>query len=144
MAEEVINVQIFCGTLIAKSINNYGMIDTRQADEQANELIEGAKRYKDNVFNGLSDIEIDITDALELMLSLRRIGVKTLEQKFEPREPDRKAPNFHRPIEASPVLKKVCDLATKASEKISSNELKALSTSNLKIMIATTDEHEYC
>ena len=79
------------------------MIDTRQADEQANRLIEGAKRFKDKVFNGLSDIGIDITDALELMLSLRRIGAKTLEQKFGPGEPDRKAPNSHRPIEASPV-----------------------------------------
>ena len=71
-AEEVINAQIFCGTLIAKSTNNCDMIDTRQADEQANRLIERAKRFKDNVFNDLSDIGIDITDALELMLSLRQ------------------------------------------------------------------------
>ncbi len=141
-AEEVINAQIFCGTLIAKSTNNCDVIDTRPADEQANRLIQEAKRFKDDVFNGLSDIGIDITDALELMLRLRRIGAKTIEQKIGPGEPDRKAPNFHGPVEASLVLKEISDLATKASEKISSDQLKALSTSNLKIVTATMDVHK--
>ena len=77
-AEEVINAQIFCGTLIAKSTNYYEMLDTRQADEQANRLIEGVKPLKNNVFNVLSHIGIDVTDALELLLSLRRIEIKTL------------------------------------------------------------------
>lgn len=142
-AEEIIDAQIFCGKLIEKSTNNCVMINTQPADDLSNRLVEGAKRFKNDVLVGLSDMGIDITDALELMLSLRRIGAKTLEQKFGPGELDTKAPNWHKPIEPSPVLKEISDLAKKAAEKVSLEELKTFSASNLKIVTATTDVHEY-
>ena len=77
------------------------------------------------------------------MLSLRRIGAKRLEENFGPGEPDSKAPNRHKPIEPSPVLKEISDLAQTARTKISTDEFSTLTNSNLKIVTATTDVHEY-
>ena len=41
------------------------------------------------------------------------------------------------------MLKEISDLAKKAAEKVSLEELKTFSVSNLKIVTATTDVHEY-
>ena len=141
--EEIINAQIFCGKLVEKSSDYCEIINSQPTDDLSNRLIEGANRFKHDVLAGLFDIGIDISDALELMLALRRIGAKILEEKFGPGEPDEKAPNRHKPIEPSPVLKEISELAQKACAEISSDEFNTLTNSNLKIVTATTDVHEY-
>ena len=141
--EEIINAQIFCGKLVEKSPNYCEIINCQAADDLSNRLIKGANRFKHDVLEGLYDIGIDISDALELMLSLRRIGAKVLEERFGPGEPNGKAPNRHKPIEPSPVLKEISDLAKKALSEINTDEFNTLTNSNLKIVTATTDVHEY-
>lgn len=141
--DEVVAAQIFCGELIRRSEGMEKLIDPTAADELANRIVDGAMRFRKSVLNGLSDAGIDTGDAFELLLSLRRIGAKRLEQMFGPGAEDEKGPNGRRPVEPSPVLEEISARASKALSGITEAQRIGLAKSNLRVVTATTDVHEY-
>ena len=141
--DEIIDAQIFCGQLIKRSEGMESLIDTAMADKLADRIVEGAERFKASVLQGLSEAGIDIEDPIELLLSLRRIGAKRLEQLFGPGTPDAKSPNGRQPVEASPVLEEISERANLALSHLTDAKRKELSQSNLRVVTATTDVHEY-
>lgn len=141
--DEVVAAQIFCGELIRRSEGMEKLIDPTAADELATRIVDGAMRFRKSVLNGLSDAGIDTGDAFELLLSLRRIGAKRLEQMFGPGAEDEKGPNGRRPVEPSPVLEEISARASKALSGITEAQRIGLAKSNLRVVTATTDVHEY-
>lgn len=141
--DEVVAAQIFCGQLIRRSEGLECLIDTGRADELADRMVDGAERFKAAVLGGLNDAGIDTTDPFELLLSLRRIGAKRLEQLFGPGAEDLNAPNGRRPIEPSPVMEEISDRAAQALSRLAKTDRDMFMQTDLRVVTATTDVHEY-
>lgn len=141
--DEVVAAQVYCGQLVRRTAGLEDLIDTAPADALADRIVDGAERFKAAVLDGLARAGIDTDDPFEMLLSLRRIGAKRLEQLFGPGSDDAKAPNGRRPIEPSPVLEEISDRAAAALAGLSDAERAAFAGSGLRVVTATTDVHEY-
>ncbi|NMM43310.1 hypothetical protein HH303_02390 [Rhodospirillaceae bacterium KN72] len=141
--DEVVAVQIFCGELVRRSDGMENLIDTDRADILADRMIDGAKRFKSDVLSGLADAGIDTRNPFEMLLALRRVGAKRLEQLFGPGVEDAQGPNGHRPIEPSPVLKEISDRASEALAHVTAAQRRTIAQAGIQVVTATTDVHEY-
>ncbi len=141
--DEIVEAQVFCGQYIQRLGELAGFVDPRHSEELTNRLSAGADRFKSAVLEGLDQEGFDIADPIELLLALRRIGAKRLEQLFGPGAPDPNGPNGRRPVESSPVIQEISDRAEEALEKISTTQRTVIDGSRLRVLTATTDVHEY-
>lgn len=141
--DEVIDAQIFCGQLVRRSEGMDVLVDGGQADSLADQLIDGGTRFKQAVLKGLTEAGVDIENPFEMLLSLRRIGAKRLEKLFGPGGREDGAPNGRVPIEPSPVLKEISDLADHMLSGLSAERRDRIAQSGLRVVTATTDVHEY-
>ncbi len=141
--DEIVAAQTFCGQLVRRSEGMQTLIDTGPADALADRIVDGAQRFKATVLKGLSDAGIDTDDPFEMLLAMRRIGAKRLEQMFGPGAEDTASPNGRRPVEASPVLQEITDRADLALSRLTDTRRAELAQSGLRVVIATTDVHEY-
>ena len=78
-----------------------------------------------------------------MFLSLRRIGAKRLEELYGPGREEAGAPNGRRPVEPSPVLDEISERAAQALTRLPEAQRSAIAASDLRIVTATTDVHEY-
>jgi hypothetical protein len=141
--DEIVAAQTFCGQLVKRSKGMNRLIDPGPADDLADKIVDGAERFKATVLNGLAEAGIDTTNPFELLLSLRRIGAKRLEQAFGPGTEDATSPNGRRPVEASPVLEEISDRAALALTRLNDAGRAEFMQSGLRVVTATTDVHEY-
>lgn len=141
--DEVVAAQIFCGQLVRRTEGMSALIDTTKADDHADRLVAAGERFKAAVLSGLEQAGIDTGDPFEMLLSLRRIGAKRLEELFGPGEEEPGGPNGRRPVDPSPVLREISDMADQALSEISQQERDAIVSAGFRIVTATTDVHEY-
>lgn len=79
---EVVDAQLFAARLAEDSASLIRLVDPAAAEALADEIVAGGRSFHGNVMNGLAAMGVDVTDAFQLLLALRRIGGKTLEQRF--------------------------------------------------------------
>jgi hypothetical protein len=77
--DEIVNAQMFANRLAARAENFPLLLDVTRADEIADQLVTGGKTFHANILQGMRDAGIDVRNPVELMLALRRVGAKKLE-----------------------------------------------------------------
>jgi methylmalonyl-CoA mutase cobalamin-binding subunit len=112
-------------------------------DDRVEAIVGGGRRFADHVLVGLREIGIDTDDAFELLLSLRRIGARRLEELFGPGEPAVSEIRGRRPILAAPGLASVTTAIADEIEQIEPGTADAIRTGGLAVCVASTDVHEY-
>ncbi len=141
--DEVVAAQLYAQGLKERVAAQLPLVALAEADLLAERLLEGGRRFHDAVLAGLSASGVEVDDPLQLLLALRRIGARRLEERYGPGEPDPDSVRGRRPlIEASPVT----ELAAKAREvaaALSEEERAALAAANLTVVVASSDVHEY-
>ena len=80
--DEIIDAQVFAARLIEQATASEALVDRGVVDEVAAKLVEGGRRFAQDVLAGLGDLGVDLSDAGELMLALRRVGPRRLEGHF--------------------------------------------------------------
>jgi hypothetical protein len=78
--DEIVDVHLFANRLAQRADGFEIAFDMTAAEQIAGRLVEGGRRFKERVLSGLDEAGIDITNPFELLLSLRRIGAKRLEE----------------------------------------------------------------
>ncbi|MEQ8832374.1 MAG: hypothetical protein RLW87_21375 [Alphaproteobacteria bacterium] len=141
--DEIVAAQIFCGESVRRTEGVEQFTGTDAVDALADRLVDGARRFKASVLAGLTEAGIDIADPFEMFLSLRRIGAKRLEELYGPGREEAGAPNGRRPVEPSPVLDEISERAAQALTRLPEAQRSAIAASDLRIVTATTDVHEY-
>ena len=62
-----------------------------QSDEESEttvgRIVDGGRRFKDNVLAGFLAAGVDIRNPFEMLLAIRRVGSKRLEELFGPGRP---------------------------------------------------------
>jgi methylmalonyl-CoA mutase cobalamin-binding subunit len=141
--DEVVEAQLFADRLIAHGPGHLPLIDAEQAEALAERLLAGAATFKERVLAGLADGGFAVGDATELLLALRRIGGKRLEELFGPGAPDADAPRGRRPLVPAGTLTELEDLAEARLSEMNEGDRAKVAAAGLRAVVATTDVHEH-
>ena len=126
--DEIIEVHLFANRVIELDEPLDGMHDLSAFDEIAERVVEGGHRFKDDVLKGLGEAGIDIADPFELMLAIRRVGPKRLEELF---------------VERSTSIEEMEDSGEGFAAALAPEAQEAIRLAGLRGCLATTDVHEY-
>lgn len=144
--DEVIDAQRFALSLIeadAEAVPAELALDLAAADALADSLVAGGAAFRDAVLAGLAAAGIRTDDPVELLLALRRVGPKRLEELFGPGEPDADTPRGRRPLVVAPPVKELARLAARTVGSLTAAERRRLAGAGLTVCAAATDVHEY-
>ena len=141
--DEVIDAQMFAGRLIALGGGHAAMVDATAAREMADRIVAGGRIFFDNVLRGLGEAGIDTGNAVEMLLAVRRIGGKRLEQLFGAGKDDASAPRGRQPLVQSSLVEELDDLAAAHIERIACQDRARIAALRPRVMVASTDVHEH-
>ena len=141
--DEVVEAQLFADRLIAHGPGHLALIDPERAEALAERLLAGAATFKERVLAGLAEGGFAVGDAAELLLALRRIGGKRLEELFGPGAPDADAPRGRKPLVPSGMLAELEDLAEERLAAMNQGDRAKVAAAGLCAVVATTDVHEH-
>ncbi len=141
--DEIIAAQVFAARLVEQPLAPNSSLDMELAHRLAGEMVFGAIKFQHNVLDGFTRAGIDIDNPFEMLLALKRIGGKRLEQLFGPGLVDALAPRGRTPLIASTIIDEISELARHHLAQVSSDDRRIIGKLNLKVMTATTDVHEH-
>jgi methylmalonyl-CoA mutase cobalamin-binding subunit len=141
--DEVVEAQLFADRLIAHGPGHLALIDPERAEALAERLLAGAATFKERVLAGLAEGGFAVGDAAELLLALRRIGGKRLEELFGPGAPDAEAPRGRKPLVPAGMLAELEDLAEERLTAMNEGDRAKVAAAGLCAVVATTDVHEH-
>ena len=142
--DEIVDAHRFAARLLERSAPLDTLIDAANADRLAQRLVEGGRRFRDKVLDGLSAAGVDTGDALELLLSLRRTGARQLEAHFGPGElRDTARGRMRDPLIGSATLTDLESQGRALAEELDGDQRAAIRTAAFTACLATTDVHEY-
>ncbi|MBZ9796872.1 hypothetical protein [Mesorhizobium sp. ES1-4] len=134
--DEIIDAQTFAHRLTLHAPFYDPVFDWTKAEAMADVLVEGGRRFADTVMKGLAERGVDTEDPAALMLAIRRMGPKRLEDLFGPGAASGRGrtPLIH--------AEWARELNHKAADWVSTQTPLA-SREPLIVCIGTTDVHEH-
>ncbi|MEL6793410.1 MAG: hypothetical protein AAFP78_08145, partial [Pseudomonadota bacterium] len=141
--DETVDVIAFAGRLAERLEEAPALFDFASAEATADELVAGAETFKSRVLKGLDETGIDTRNPLEMLLALRRIGAKRLEEAFGPGAEDPTDRRGRRPILLASTIAALEASAEATVAAISENDRAAIERTNLVLCVSASDVHEY-
>lgn len=139
--DEIVNAQLFANRLARRAEQFPALFDVSRADALADQLVMGGERFKQNVLQGLSEAGVDVANAFEVLLALRRIGAKRLEREFGPGE--LRAERGRAPVVMATTVAALQARADQLVRLLDEQARQELRASGAVICVASTDVHEY-
>lgn len=141
--DEAVDAAAFAGRLIERMAETRTLYDFETAHAEADRLIKGAEQFKAAVLTGLETAGIDTVDPFEMLLSLRRVGAKRLEEMFGPGQPDPIQRRGRNPILRASTIAALEKAAEKNIAKADPADVARIVEAEVTVLVATTDVHEY-
>jgi len=141
--DEIIAAHLAANRLIERAEGLRPLFDAAVAREMADEIATGGARFRDNVLEGLAAAGIDIRDPARLLLVLRRIGAKRLEQRFGPGPADPAARRGRVPLVPAPSIAEIERDGAARVAGLDAATRDRLAGAGLKGVVVSTDVHEY-
>ena len=141
--DEIIDAQLFAGRLIEHGPGLIGITDMRPAEAEASMIVEGGQKFFENTLRGFTQSGVDITDPFQMLLALRRLGGKRLEELYGAGKIDPSAWRGRRALVQSSLIEKADAAVQSHLCHVGETERTRLSKAGLKIMVASTDVHEH-
>lgn len=141
--DEVADAQCFAVSLSKRTQATQPNLDTVAADRMADVLIDGGQRFFETVLEGLARAGLDTENPEAMLLALRRIGAKRLEELFGPGAPRDDGPRGRTPLVEAPPVAEIATLAAQAIAALEREDRNLLSNSEVTVVVASTDVHEF-
>jgi methylmalonyl-CoA mutase cobalamin-binding subunit len=141
--EDVVDAQLFANRLVHRAGGFEPLFSLDEADRIAERLVEGGQQFAANVLHGLAEAGIDTTDPFELLLAIRRIGAKRLEELFGPGKPDNRQLRGRVPTIRATTVTELEWRSEEIAAHLSRDERQQLRSAGLVACVACTDVHEY-
>ena len=139
--DEVVDAQLFAGTLVEHGRLYERLIDVAEVDRIASILVEGGKRFAKNVIQGLGNAGVNLNDAFEILLALRRLGARYLEREYGVGEKTTRG--SREPIVPATILTEIQEMAESALSTLTASQRVAFRGTQQKVVVATSDVHEH-
>ncbi len=141
--DEIVDAQLFAARLVEHAGASYGLVDWDAVDRLSGTLVEGGRRFAANVLQGLAAFGIDIKDAGQVMLALRRIGPKRLEEQFGVGATDAEGWGGRRLIVPAEWVKEIESDSDALVATVDAGLLARIAARRLTACVGTTDVHEH-
>jgi hypothetical protein len=142
--DEIIDVQLFAGRLAQQSAATWSrLVDIDKAMTVAEEISANGRRFRDNVMQGLEQAGVDTGDAVEMLLALKRLGPKRIEELWGAGEADKAAPRGRRPAVRAPFVEELDELADRHLDRVTSDLRQRIGGLKPRVIVATSDVHEH-
>lgn len=142
--EDIIETHIVVNNLKDEAEKFSELIDWESIYKLSNFILDNAKIFYNNILKGMSEMGVNLKDPLEVFLVLRRLGARRIEELWGV------AKKLTHPAKSEPMIPTdtfklfVVDMIEKEEKKLKEKGLfKTSYFRNLKILIASTDVHEY-
>ena len=139
--DEVVDAQLFAGTLVNHGRLYEPLIDLAEIDRVAAILVDGGRRFAANVTRGLADAGVNLTDAFEMLLALRRLGARYLEREYGVGEKDERG--TRAPVVPATILTEIHEMARSALSRVTVPQRDVLRRTRQRVLVATSDVHEH-
>ena len=140
--EEIITAQEAANGLNERVEALLPLVDPSAADALAERLIEGGRHFARALFQGFEEAGIDTASPVEMLLAVKRLGPRRLEQLFGPGERSPES-SRRRPVVPSNTIEEVETRIDAMVTRLPEALPKALRSRGLVACIATTDVHEW-
>jgi methylmalonyl-CoA mutase cobalamin-binding subunit len=141
--DEVIDVHIFANKLVELEAPLYDLYRDEEVDAVADKIVEGGERFKANVLAGFAEAGIDIRNPFEMLLGIRRVGSKRLEELFGPGQPTAGRLRGRMPIVQSYSIEQLEAAAGGLVAGMDDGVRETIRNAGFRACVATTDVHEY-
>lgn len=139
--DEVIDAQLFAGSLSHHAQLYEQLIDFEEIDRIAAVLLVEGKRFARNVTQGLSNVGVDTADAFEMLLAMRRLGARCIEREWGVGITT--IGGDRAPVVPATILSEMHEMAEAALSGVSPNLREALKSTKHIVLVATSDVHEH-
>ncbi|MFX0151439.1 MAG: cobalamin-dependent protein, partial [Candidatus Hodarchaeota archaeon] len=140
---EIVDVHLFAHQLVERAEGFEEMLNVEAVRKISNKLIQGGQLFKKQVLIGLKEAGININNPVELLLALRRVGAKRLEELFGPGELHDVQLGKRIPVVQATTITTLEKRSEEIASSFSESDHKKLRNSGLKVSVACTDVHEY-
>ncbi|GAB5374394.1 MAG: hypothetical protein AcusKO_08560 [Acuticoccus sp.] len=140
--DEVVDAAVFAGRAIQLAQENEGAFAFEEARALAAPIVAGAQTFKASVLKALDAGGVDIANPFEMLLALRRIGARRLEEDFGP---GARADDAARrtPVVAASTIAALGRAADKAVARCGEGEREGIRRARLRVCVGASDVHEY-
>ncbi len=141
--DEIIDVHMFANRLVELDLPLHGLYRDDEVDAVADQIVLGGRQFKSNVLNGFTQVGIDIGNPFEMLLAIRRVGSKRLEELYGPGKPDPGRLRGRMPLVRSHSIEQLEQEGEGLLGRMTVSDRNAIAAAGLRGCIATTDVHEY-
>jgi methylmalonyl-CoA mutase cobalamin-binding subunit len=138
---EVVEAHLYANQQIQRHSPLQVLQTTESADHLSLKIESAGKTFRDNVLSGLTDAGIDVTNAFEVLLAIRRIGARELELRFAPGQVD--DAGVRQRVYPASTITELNQQAKKILATIDSTVVNTIAGQHHRVCLATTDVHEY-
>ena len=104
-------------------------------------LVEGGRRFYDNIMTGFTALGLDMADPLQILLTARRMGAREIENRYAAGEVPRTEADGVQPLIPTDTYR---DLTAQRSRIRATFSARATpTTQQIKPLVGSTDIHEY-
>jgi methylmalonyl-CoA mutase cobalamin-binding subunit len=141
--DEIIDVHLLANRLVELEEPLHALYRDDEIDPIADEIVAGGQRLKENVLAGFLEAGIDIRNPFEMLLAIRRVGSKRLEELFGPGAPASGRLRGRRPISPSHSIEQLEEMGEGLTARMDTEARQGIEVAGLRGCVATTDVHEY-
>jgi len=141
--DEVVDAHLFANRLIERAPGLEALLDLQAAEDIGDRLVEAGHRFKERVLSGLADAGIDTANPFELLLALRRIGARRLEELFGPGEPQEGQLRGRVPVVRATTVAALEAQGAAIASSLSQPDQETLRRAGFTACVTCTDVHEY-
>ncbi|MCB1742482.1 MAG: hypothetical protein KDK91_19055 [Gammaproteobacteria bacterium] len=140
-AEEIVQAHTLARRLAEAAPAMMDLIDWQRVEALRDRLLDGGRRFYQNLRQGLHELGIDMQDPLELLLSLRRLGAARIENRFGVGELPVETGQSYEPVIPTDTFKDFMQRRERTRSAIAARKPRV--PQGLEIVVGSTDIHEY-
>jgi methylmalonyl-CoA mutase cobalamin-binding subunit len=140
--QEIADIHASARSAAAKSRDLEGLLDFSAVEADRDVLVEQGTRFFENALRVLAERGVDISDPLQMLLGLRRLGAQRLEQLCHPGQRDDALPNGVVPFSPTEFTKRSSDIIRSEVERIRSAGIADVVRAR-PFIVGSADTHVY-
>lgn len=140
--EEIAEVHKVARLAQSKAKDYQKMLDFSYINEMRSLLVNNGNQFYHNIKRGLPELGVDITDPVQVLLAVRRLGAAKVEELFHPGGGNSSLPRGVSPFIPTELLTMSINVKGETLKKVYSEQL-ADAVRGKKITVGSTDTHEF-
>lgn len=141
--DEVIAAQLFAARLITHARGWQPLVDLAGAQAIADTMVEAGMEVADNMLAGFRAAGIDIDNPFEMLLALKRLGARRIEDLWGAGAREPASPRRRRPVVEATLVEEIRLLAAQRLAHVAAADRAAFARLAPGVVVATTDVHEH-